>query len=286
MGFPSILLMGGSAGSGGGGAAFSTIQPDAGTSPVATGADTLTLTCVDNALTITGDAATDKITFGAGTALALLGGRAAGQTLNGSTASAGALILSSTAHGTKGLIQLGADSAYDEALIRFGIGRTDPGYRLEVRATADNYSHGMAISHSLGGANALTRFYQDLNGTFSIGNPNQQTATLVSDPFGKVGLGNGATSGNSTINVRTHPDYLGRCSLMITKVASQTGKLLMITDTDFASEFFSVDVTGKFRWAASLESAATLGTAPATEYLTVLLSDGSTRYIPLVTTPN
>jgi len=278
--------MGGSAGGGGGGAAFSTIQPDAGTSPVATGADTLILTCVDNALTITGDSATDKITFGAGSNLALLGGRSGGQTLNGDTAAAGALILSSTAHGSKGLIQLGADTAYNEDLIRLGIGRTDPGYRLEVRATADNYSHGMAISHSLGGANALTRFYQDLNGTFSIGNPNQQTATLVSDPFGKVGLGNGATSGLATVNVRTHPDYLSRCSLMLTKLTSQTGKMLVVTDTDFATELMSINLDGKLQSSAGNESAATLGTAPATEYLAVLLASGATRYIPLVTTRN
>lgn len=49
------------ASSGGGGAAFLTMQTDAGTNPVATGADTLTLTSSDSSLTITGDATTDTV---------------------------------------------------------------------------------------------------------------------------------------------------------------------------------------------------------------------------------
>jgi hypothetical protein len=49
------------ASSGGGGAAFSTIQTDAGTNPVATGADTLTLTSSDASITITGNSTTDTI---------------------------------------------------------------------------------------------------------------------------------------------------------------------------------------------------------------------------------
>ena len=49
------------ASSGGGGAAFSTIQTDAGTNPVATGADTLTLTSSDSSITITGNSTTDTI---------------------------------------------------------------------------------------------------------------------------------------------------------------------------------------------------------------------------------
>lgn len=53
-------------GGGGGGSAFTTIQPDAGTAPVATtAADTLTLTSSDGSVTITGDSSTDTIDFAA-----------------------------------------------------------------------------------------------------------------------------------------------------------------------------------------------------------------------------
>jgi len=52
----------GSLGGGGGVNSFTTIQPDLGTSPVATsGADTLTLTSSDNSILITGDRTTDTI---------------------------------------------------------------------------------------------------------------------------------------------------------------------------------------------------------------------------------
>jgi hypothetical protein len=47
----------------GGGAAFSTIQTDAGTSPVAVAADTLTLTSSDSSVTITGNSTTDTVDF-------------------------------------------------------------------------------------------------------------------------------------------------------------------------------------------------------------------------------
>ncbi len=48
---------------GGSGDTFDTIQPDAGTSPVASGASTLTLTSSDASVTITGNAGTDTIDF-------------------------------------------------------------------------------------------------------------------------------------------------------------------------------------------------------------------------------
>jgi hypothetical protein len=51
------------AASSGGGAAFTTIQTDAGTSPVAVAADTLTLTSSDASVTITGNSTTDTVDF-------------------------------------------------------------------------------------------------------------------------------------------------------------------------------------------------------------------------------
>ena len=53
-------------------------------------------------------------------------------TVQGSTSSAGTLTLSSTSNGTKGKINLGVSSAYDEANIRLGIGTTSPSQTLQV----------------------------------------------------------------------------------------------------------------------------------------------------------
>lgn len=283
---PGLLAFPSASGGGGASASFTTIQPDAGTSPVATGpTDTLTLTSTDNSLVITGNSGTDTIAFTAGSNLALLGGRSAGQTLNGGDGTGLNLTLKSNTAGD-GKILFGASSAYDEGNLRFGVGTASPTYRGHFEATADNYSHGVAISHALGGANALTRLYQDLNGTFSIANPNQLTTTLVSTPFGQVALADGVFTAGASVCFRTHADYLARHTLALVKKASQTGKLLLFTDTDASTELLSVDVAGVTKSSSGNEQAATLGTAAATNYLKHTLSDGSTRWIPLVTTPN
>lgn len=65
------------------------------------------------------------------TNVALLGGRAGGQLLQGGTAASENLTLSSTAHATKGKILFGT-SAYDEVNNRLGIGTASPGARLHV----------------------------------------------------------------------------------------------------------------------------------------------------------
>jgi hypothetical protein len=97
----------------GSGSAFTTIQPDAGTSPVAsTAADTLTFTSSDSSITITGNASTDTIDLvaagGGGTGdhsalnnldaddhtqYVLLAGRTGGQSLSGSDTTAQNLTL-------------------------------------------------------------------------------------------------------------------------------------------------------------------------------------------------
>lgn len=72
---------------------------------------------------------------------ALLGGRSAGQTLNGGTGAGGDLTLSSTANATKGNINIGAVSTYDEVNNRLGINDLSPQGKLHITgvgATRDN----------------------------------------------------------------------------------------------------------------------------------------------------
>jgi hypothetical protein len=96
---------------------------------------------------------------------ALLAGRSGGQTLNGDTASGGNLTLHSTAHATKGKINLGSASAYDQANDRLGMGTTAPAtalnlgsanatLRFGVAGAADSSTYGVDVAASGGSTNS------------------------------------------------------------------------------------------------------------------------------------
>jgi len=61
-----------------------------------------------------------------------LSGRAGGQTVNGGTDASDDLVLKSTSDATKGKIIFGADTAFDEANERFGVGTNSPETSLHV----------------------------------------------------------------------------------------------------------------------------------------------------------
>lgn len=86
---------------------------------------------------------------------ALLAGRAGSQSLNGGTASAENLNLSSTANATKGKINLGANSAYDEANTRLGIGTNAPASVLHVVENNVNYQIANNSTTTSGNVNAV-----------------------------------------------------------------------------------------------------------------------------------
>ncbi|MFQ6615863.1 MAG: hypothetical protein ACE5HZ_03710 [Fidelibacterota bacterium] len=77
---------------------------------------------------------------------ALLDGRTGGQTLSGGTAASGTLTLESTSNATKGKINFGTSSAYDEANTRLGIGTVTPTTTLDVSGT-----FGVSGATTLGG---------------------------------------------------------------------------------------------------------------------------------------
>lgn len=78
--------------------------------------------------------------------LARLGGVAGGQTLSGGTASGGTLTLASTAHATKGKINLGGSSTFDESNDRLGIGTLIPSAKLHSFGTTTQ----LRLSYDLG----------------------------------------------------------------------------------------------------------------------------------------
>lgn len=73
----------------------------------------------------------------------------------GSIASSGSLTLNSTSHATKGKINIGATSAYDEAQIRLGIGTQSPSYSFSVYSTNRPRSERKIHTGSVANAAAL-----------------------------------------------------------------------------------------------------------------------------------
>lgn len=122
------------------------------------------------------------------TQYALLNGRSGGQTLIGDTASGGNLTLQSTSHATKGKILFGADSAYDGANVRMGIGTISPeasfhvsrpsaSFLLETTAsnpvsfimrTANASGDAMFIVENSADANNSWRFGRVADGTYRL----------------------------------------------------------------------------------------------------------------------
>lgn len=183
------------------------------------------------------------------TQYALLAGRSGGQTLNGGTASGDDLTISSTANATKGTITAGIIEV-DEANSRVGIGMAGsaPSYRLHFRAGADDYAHGIALDHVSGGANSLWRLYPDLNGTIGLYNPAQTTeAWQISATVQQLRLAAGGADGGA-VNIRNQTGQTTHHTLVLKKLASQTGDALRIYDTDGST------VLGKWTIAGALEA--------------------------------
>lgn len=83
--------------------------------------------------------------YTASTDYATLVGVSGGQTLEGDTASGGSLTLSSTHHATKGKINFGSASAYDQATAYLGIGDASPSARLTLGNVT--YTSPLGTSH-------------------------------------------------------------------------------------------------------------------------------------------
>ena len=64
-------------------------------------------------------------------------GRTGGQSIRGGTGASENLTLISTAHGTKGKINIGASSAYDDATVRLGVGTVSPVATIHAEATTE-----------------------------------------------------------------------------------------------------------------------------------------------------
>jgi len=125
------------------------------------------------------------------TEFALLAGRAGGQTLSGGNAASENLTLQSTASSTKGKIFFGANSAYDDANSRFGVGTSTPGSRLVVQGS-DNTSSNSSLNVTNASTTSLLFVRND--GTIGIGLTNpadafhvareNQTAGITVQAFG------------------------------------------------------------------------------------------------------
>jgi len=124
---------------------------------------TIDFTYNDGANTITAEVIQSGIDHGSISGLsdddhaqyALLAGRAGGQSLTGGTASANNLTLSSTSNATKGKINLGASSAYDEANVRLGLGSASPETILHIEENNVKYNVNANSTTTSGAVNAV-----------------------------------------------------------------------------------------------------------------------------------
>jgi hypothetical protein len=85
----------------------------------------------------------------------LLAGRSGGQSIIGGTASANDLSLSSTSNATKGKINLGSSSAFDEANSRLGIGTNTPETILHLEQSNVKYNISANSTTTAGAVNAI-----------------------------------------------------------------------------------------------------------------------------------
>jgi hypothetical protein len=113
---------------------------------------------------------------------ATLSGVAGGQTLTGGTAASETLTLRSTAHATKGKIQFGSSSAFDEAANDWGFGTTSPSAKVHVVDTAEQlrlgYDAATYLSMTVSDLGAVT--YRATGGQYIFKGANA-TATLGSE---------------------------------------------------------------------------------------------------------
>lgn len=89
------------------------------------------------------------------TQYSLLAGRSGGQTLNGSNAASQNLTLSSTSNATKGKINLGTNSSFDEANTRLGIGSASPETILHLEENNVKYNINSNSTTTTGAVNAI-----------------------------------------------------------------------------------------------------------------------------------
>lgn len=179
------------------------------------------------------------------TQFALLTGRSSGQTLQGGTAAGEDLTLQSTSHVTKGTITAGIIEV-DEANNRVGIGMAGsaPSYRMHFRAGADDYAHGFALDHVSGGANSLWRLYPDLNSKLGLYNPAQGTTVFAMSGTGQqLQLNDGGEDGGA-VNIRNATGRTTHHTLVLKKLASQTGDFLRLYDTDGSTVISKIDING------------------------------------------
>lgn len=276
---------------------FTIFQCDAGTSPTADVVnDTLTLTCTDSTLVITGNSTTDTVTFSAGSNLALLGGRSGGQTFKGDTASGGNLILMSTAHATKGGVTIGTTFKYDEANQRLLLGDYDgtgnaKANHLYIKAAIDDSDTLIRLE----GQGSLGTRLWDLGvsaaGYLAFSNPSITSHfPFVLDNGGRASIG---AFGSFGPMVHVKPSDVGVIGINATRFSSgQTADLLTVSDESNVA-MFAVNKDGRIKNALAgnettgagsallgANSPAVTNSAPYT-WLKVITSDGSAGFVPI-----
>lgn len=238
---------------------------------------------------LTSDAALLSSIGGSGDVLST--GRSGGQTINGDTASGGALTLSSTFHATKGKIFLGANSVYDQANDRLGIRSTAPAYLAVFHNSTDDTFLGSAtfIGQTVNDTNTWS-LYTGNNGTTGFYNRDLNSSIWAGNNQGQMAIGTGAL-GHPTAQLVIAARNVAWPTVVVKKTTSQTAEAICLYDTNETTKLWCVDIAGHLVSTAANESTgagtallgtnspAVTNTAPYT-WIAMKSSDGSTVYVP------
>lgn len=175
-------------------------------------------------------------------------GVAGGLTLYGGTGAGDDLILHSTSHATKGLIQLGANSTYDQVNDRFGIGTLTPDQPLDIdhgssangRSMMQSTDVTSSLLHLVKNGDGEAGFGVDSDGNVLIKantaakGINIDTAAaanaLFIDSAGQVGIGTGSPS--APLDVVTSGNAIARFEKTagngVLSVESASGNLITL----------------------------------------------------------
>ena len=168
-------------------------------------------------------------------------------TIYGSRSSGGNITISSTAHATKGKINFGASSAFDEVNNYLGIGDNTPSYPIEVGLNGSTFgtSQGMHIYNSNSGINAYTMI----------------TLSNNTGKLGYIGLTSSANTGNlggiggNSMYVGTDGSYKVSIGYNSTPVVNVTSTTTVGIGT--LSPTRTLDVNGEGRYRKGIQQTTT-----------------------------
>lgn len=254
---------------GGASAAFTTIQTDAGTSPVAEAADTLTLTSSDASITITGNSTTDTID--------LVSAGGSGDVTGPSSSVDNAIV---RFDGTTGKIiqdyTSSAPTISDTGVASFADASRANSERIGAGSSVSNSSATVFGNSASGAGQESTAIGYSANGAALRGT---SIGSLSYAGNSSVGIGRNGQAGSSCVTIGANASTFGKTSsISIGGNASATANNQLVLGgaiTNITDVFFGRGVTSSTPEAVEISNTSASGTDVAGADLTLYASRGT-----------